>query len=105
MYKLLPLLFLAFQQDATFKSTSNLVIFDVTVRDKSGKEITNLEKNDFILIEDGKPQAISVFELQRLGSQLQPVTPAAVPARIAATAGRQTTITTTPGRCSSFRRR
>ena len=98
MYKLLPLLFLAFQQDATFKSTSNLVIFDVTVRDKSGKEITNLEKNDFILIEDGKPQAISVFELQRLGSQLQPVTPAAVPARIAATAGRQTTITTTPGR-------
>ena len=98
MYKLLPLLFLAFQQDATFKATSNLVIFDVTVRDKSGKEITNLEKNDFILIEDGKPQAISVFELQRLGSQLQPLAPTAVPARIASTAGRQTTITTTPGR-------
>ena len=98
MYKLLPLLFLAFQQETTFKSTSNLVIFDVTVRDKSGKEITNLEKNDFILVEDGKQQAISVFELQRLGSQIQPVTPAPLPAKVASLPGRQQVISTTPGR-------
>jgi len=97
MLKLIPLFFLAFQQDATFKSTSNLVIFDVTVRDKSGKEITNLEKNDFILIEDGKPQAISVFELQKFGTQGQ-AAPSVAPARIAATPGRQQTITATPGR-------
>ena len=103
MLKLLPILFLAFQQpsstqDVTFKSTSNLVIFDVTVRDKSGKEITNLEKNDFVLVEDGKPQTISVFELQRLGAQAQPAATAAPATRVAATPGRQQTITTTPGR-------
>ncbi len=99
MLKLLPLLFLMFQQETTFKSTSNLVILDVTVRDKSGKEITNLEKNDFVLLEDGKPQAISVFELQRLGSgQASTNTPPVTPAKVANTQGRQQVIATTPGR-------
>ncbi|MDQ6677269.1 MAG: VWA domain-containing protein, partial [Acidobacteriota bacterium] len=98
MFKLLPLFFLAFQQDVTFKSTSNLVIFDVTVRDKSGKEITNLEKSDFILLEDGKPQAISVFELQRLGGNAPAAAPVTATAAKATVAGRQQTITTTPGR-------
>ncbi len=110
MYKLLPLFFLVFQQAAppeptTFKSSSNLVIFDVTVRDKSGKEITNLEKNDFVIVEDGKQQSISVFELQRLGAgpaapaePTTPATPAATPTRIAATPARAQQITSTPGR-------
>ena len=99
MLKLIPLFFLAFQQETTFKSTSNLVILDVTVRDKSGKEITNLEKNDFVLMEDGKPQNISVFELQRLGSgATQANTPTVTPAKVATTPGRQQVITTTPGR-------
>lgn len=99
MLKLLPLFFLAFQQETTFKSTSNLVIFDVTVRDKSGKEITNLEKNDFVLLEDGKPQAISVFELQRLGAGATSTnTPTVTPPKVAVTPGRQQVITATPGR-------
>lgn len=57
---------------ATFKSNTNLVIINVAVRDKSGKPIDNLKKEDFQLLEDGKPQAISVFELQRLESEVLP---------------------------------
>lgn len=62
---------------ATFKSNTNLVIINVTVRDKSGKPIDTLKKEDFQLIEDGKPQAISVFELQKLDSDVLP--PVATP--------------------------
>ena len=57
---------------ATFKSNTNLVIVNVTVRDKSGKPIEDLKKGDFQLLEDGKPQTISVFELQRLESAVLP---------------------------------
>ncbi|MCU1262591.1 MAG: hypothetical protein JWO80_5476 [Bryobacterales bacterium] len=91
------------QADPVFKSSSNLVIFDVTVRDKSGKEIQNLKKEDFTLLEDGKAQPISVFELQKLSSDAPaPATVAvgATPAKPGPvkTAGRQQMITTTsPG--------
>lgn len=59
----------------TFKSASTLVIVDVSIKDKAGHEITSLGKNDFVLLEDGKPQNIAVFELQRLnGSPGAPAT-------------------------------
>lgn len=54
------------QDDPTFTSQSNLVVVDVGVRDKSGKIIDNLKKEDFTVLEDGKPVPISVFEFQRL---------------------------------------
>jgi VWFA-related protein len=53
-------------QQPDFTSSANLVIIDVNVRDKSGNIIQNLSKNDFTLLEDGKPQSISVFEFQKL---------------------------------------
>jgi VWFA-related protein len=49
-----------------FSSTSNLVIVDVTVKDKSGKPIENLKQADFSVTEDGKPQRVAVFEFQKL---------------------------------------
>src|SRR6267154_161621 len=57
---------------AKFSSETNLVIIDVYARDKSGKIVTNLKKEDFTLTEDGKPQVISVFELQKLEGELLP---------------------------------
>jgi len=60
------------QHTATFSTETNLVVVDVYARDKSGKPITNLTKNDFIILEDGKPQPIAVFELQHLESELLP---------------------------------
>src|SRR5579864_1838921 len=52
----------------TFQTTTNLVVVNVTVRDKSGKLLDSLNKDDFILTEDDRPQTISVFEVEHLSS-------------------------------------
>jgi VWFA-related protein len=57
----------------TFSSTTSLVVVDVTARDKSGKLIEGLKASDFTLLEDGKPQKISVFEFEKLA--IDPVPP------------------------------
>lgn len=85
------------QSDVVFKSASNLVILDVTVRDRSGKEISNLKKEDFAVLEDGKPQTISVFEFQRLSSDAAS-TPAAAAVSPRTPPRRQTITTAAPGK-------
>ncbi len=62
-----------FAQDVTFKSETKLVIVNLAVKDKSGRPITDLKKEDIDLLEDGVPQDIRVFELQRLSGE--PLTP------------------------------
>jgi VWFA-related protein len=59
-------------QQPTFTSNTSLVVIDVNVKDKSGKPIPGLKKEDFTLLEDGKPQQISVFEFQQLDSAPNP---------------------------------
>jgi VWFA-related protein len=61
---------------AKFSTKSNLVIVDITVRDKSGKAIDQLEAKDFAVFEDGKPQKIAIFERQNLSQEPEP--PAAI---------------------------
>src|SRR6478672_1339014 len=58
----------AAQQPPTVKFTanSNLVVLDVTVRDKAGNLVEGLKKEDFIVQEDGKAQPVQVFEFQKL---------------------------------------
>jgi len=56
----------------TFTSNSNLVIVDVSAKDKSGKPLAGLRAEDFTVLEDGKPQKISVFEYQRITSEPSP---------------------------------
>ncbi len=60
------------EHQATFTANSNLVIVDVTVRDKSGQPIEGLKASDFTVTEDGKPQKISVFEFQKLSNEPEP---------------------------------
>ena len=81
---LIPGLLLAFAgmeaQDASFTSNTSLVIIDANVRSKDGKVIADLKKDDFTVLEDGKPQMISVFEFQKLeGDTLLPDVPAVKP--------------------------
>jgi VWFA-related protein len=46
----------------TFTSSSELVLVPTVVNDKSGVHIAGLKKGDFALKQDGKSQAIAVFE-------------------------------------------
>jgi VWFA-related protein len=60
------------QPAPTFRTNTNLVIVNVAVKDKSGKAIEDLKKDQFTLLEDGKPQQISVFELEHLNGDTLP---------------------------------
>ncbi len=48
-------------KDTTFKSDVKVVNVYAIVRDKKGQVVRDLNKEDFILDEDGKPQAITYF--------------------------------------------
>ena len=53
-------------QQATFTTSTQLVVETVTVTDKKGAPIEGLTAKDFTLTEDGVPQPIRVFEYQRV---------------------------------------
>jgi len=57
---------------ATFRTKVNLVLVPVVVRDKQGRVIGNLRKEDFQLFDKGKPQTISSFSVETLDSQSKP---------------------------------
>lgn len=68
------------QGRATFSATTSIVTVNVTVTDKAGKPIDTLTKEDFQILEDGKPQKISAVDLQRLTSRrLPPLKPEQTP--------------------------
>src|SRR5580658_10029960 len=46
---------------ATLKVQAREVLLPVTVRDKKGAFVTTLDKGDFTLTEDGRPQTIKSF--------------------------------------------
>ena len=78
---------------ATFKSGLDLVVVNVVVRDKNGKVVRGLKREDFVVMEDGKAQAVTSFDFEEienaslpamdvqtvLGSIAQPAVPGASP--------------------------
>ena len=54
------------QQAFILRSTTNEVLVDVRVYDKSGKPVTDLKQSDFHVTEDGAPQTISDFTLENV---------------------------------------
>lgn len=50
----------------TFKSSVNLILVDVTVRDKKGETIRNLKDTDFEILENGKRQDIVSFAYEEV---------------------------------------
>jgi VWFA-related protein len=78
---------------AKFSTTRNLIIVDVTVRDKSGKVVDNLKASDFAVFEDGKPQKVSVFEIQKLATEPEPEPPVKLTDQLELPKAAKTTIT------------
>ena len=66
------------QPQPVFRSSTDLVVVDVFVRDRSGKEIPNLSKEQFTVFEEGKPQKISVFSFEKLAGEAVPAAAAPV---------------------------
>ncbi|HTR23418.1 MAG TPA: VWA domain-containing protein [Terriglobales bacterium] len=52
------------QEDYTFHAESDLVLVNVTVRDKSGNFVKGLKPSDFTLLEDNKAQKIVSFDVE-----------------------------------------
>jgi VWFA-related protein len=63
------------QQPFTIQVNTRLIVETVSVTDKSGKPIEGLTKDDFVLTEDGTPQAISVFDFEKLDDSAPPPPP------------------------------
>jgi VWFA-related protein len=54
----------------TFKSETELVLANVTVRDKSGNAVRDLKREDFTVLEDNKPQQVTSFDLENTDAVL-----------------------------------
>src|ERR1035438_10145953 len=49
-----------------FEANSQLVVVNVSAKDKNGAPLDGLKPTDFTITEDGKAQQVKVFEFQRL---------------------------------------
>ena len=52
-----------------FQSRVNLVLVPAVVRDKAGKAVDNLRQEDFQLFDNGKPQVITKFSVEKSGGK------------------------------------
>ena len=52
------------QEVVTFQKQVNLVLVPVVVRDKKGKAVGSLVRDDFQIFDDGKPQSVSTFNIE-----------------------------------------
>ena len=52
--------------DYTFRVQSDLVLVNVTVRDKSGNIVRGLKPEDFTILEDNKPQKVISFDVENI---------------------------------------
>jgi hypothetical protein len=66
VFALLTALILAtgalFGQQATFKAGTSIVPVLTTVTDTQGRLVPNLEQDEFTILDNGKPQAITLFQ-------------------------------------------
>ena len=54
------------QADYTFRVQSDLVLVNVTVKDKSGSFVRGLKPGDFTILEDNKPQKVVSFDVENI---------------------------------------
>ena len=88
-------------QTPTFKANTNLVMVTVFVKDKQGKSLTDLRKNDFEVYENGVKQVLSVFEYQSIAGNTLPPNVTRLPATPEAAAAIVASKPVPSGRCSA----
>jgi VWFA-related protein len=54
------------QEDYTLRVQAELVLVNVTVKDKNGNFVRNLKPESFTILEDNKPQKISSFDIENI---------------------------------------
>lgn len=64
---------------ATLKVVTRLVVVDVVVTDSEGRPVKDLTRDDFSVLEQGKPQRLVVFSAQQLAAGPAAAAPAATP--------------------------
>jgi VWFA-related protein len=52
-------------QPPTLRTNTQMVVVDVVATDRKGQSVPNLTADDFIVLEDGKPQKVANFTLER----------------------------------------
>ena len=67
------------QKAPMFRSGVDLVTVNVVVRDKSGNVVKGLTREDFTVLEDGRPQTIDTFDFEEVGAPENPAPPSAIP--------------------------
>jgi VWFA-related protein len=78
----------AAQEPPRFKSSVELVIVNLVVRDRQGRVVRGLTRDDFTIVEDGRPQAIQTFDSEQLDTAPAPAAEPAVPQPILANPSR-----------------
>src|ERR1700720_4478760 len=56
--------------DYTFHAKTEVVLVNVTVRDKNGNPVRDLKREDFTVLEDNKPQQVISFDLENTDAVL-----------------------------------
>ena len=56
--------------------STRLIVVDAIVKDRSGRPVADLQKDDFRVYENGKLQEIAVFNLERPASERRPASAA-----------------------------
>ncbi|MGH9545672.1 MAG: VWA domain-containing protein [Terriglobales bacterium] len=75
----------------TFRSKTELVLVNVTVRDKNGNPVRDLKREDFTVLEDNKPQQVVSFDLENTDAVLSTAASEAALLRPAQPAGTNAT--------------
>jgi len=52
------------ETEYTFKAKSELVLVNVSVRDRNGNLVRDLKPEDFTILEDNKPQKVATFDIE-----------------------------------------
>ena len=54
------------QSGATFHTETSIVSLNVTVRDEANRPVNDLNPQDFVVFEDGRPQTIAMISAERI---------------------------------------